>query len=410
MKLIAFIEKYGFLLVLLFCLGAFSPDFTSKVDSIKDLSMSLERQSSNDVIKQIFWISIFFFFTIRMFSESFYATFKKELGFCLGIGMAICFISLLSITWSLHPDVTFRRSFFQFIFFSAVALSCIFSFKHNTFAKSVELSSIIVIGLCFITIVTNTGFNESFALEGYTEGKNPLATKLLVLFALQIVSKKIFLLENRKSNILLYLVFFLLILTQSKTSIFIVFIYLLSINTLRDLSKPFVTFLFACCITLFIFLPSISYYLNNLWHVGLYLEDDALTGRGIIWDNLYYDMLFFSKIAFGYGYGSYFGVNQIPYFFDLEHSFLRTVTSAHNGYIGLFIQLGVIGCVYLFSVLLWVGKQFNHPLLILTLMIPIIHNITESSFYRDQSIIWLLFIILVCSVSLVRYGKIRVAQ
>ncbi|MCW8996476.1 MAG: O-antigen ligase family protein, partial [Psychromonas sp.] len=384
----------------------------SSKESIMDLDLFKfnERQSGSNMFKQIFWILMFCFFIVRSFSEPFYARFKKEFVFCLGIGVAIGFIAFLSISWSSNPDVTFKRFAFQFIFFTAVTLSFLFSFQHNTLIKSVELAIIIVISLSFIAIFTGVGFSEHSSLVGYTSSKNVLAANLLTLIVLWILLQKVFLLDSQKSNLLLYLLFILLLLTQSKTSIFVAILYLLSIKTLCKFSKPFVTFLFVCCIGIFIFLPAISYYLNYLWHVGLYLEGEALTGRGTIWDTIYYDMFFFSKVEFGYGYGSYFGVDQIPYFFDIEYSFLQFVNSAHNGYIDLFIQLGFIGCLYLFSVLFWVGRQFNHPLLTLALIIPIVHNITESSLYRDEHIIWFFFIILVCSVSLIRYGKCKGIQ
>lgn len=411
MKLILFFEKYGFLLVLLYCLGTLSPDFSSKT-SLMDLDLSeLQKgQSGSNMTKQIFWISILSFYMTRIFSESFYKNFKKELHFCLGIGCAICFISILSVFWSLNPEITLKRSIFQFVFLSSVVLSFMFSFKHSTLANSVELSVIIVICLSLITILTKTGFTEGFALAGYLNSKNLLAINLMVLIVLRVLSQKLFSPEICSSNYLHYLVFFLLILTQSKTSIFLAILYIASINMLGNYSKPLITLLFACCFFVFIFIPSVSYYLNDFWHVALYLNDDELTGRGIIWDNLYYDMFFFSKVEWGYGYGSYFGVNQVPYFFDIEYSFLQFITSAHNGYIGLFIQFGFIGCIFLFSILFWVGKQFNHLLLTSALMIPIIHNITESSFYRDQNVVWFLFIILVCSVSLLRYGKVKGTQ
>ncbi|GLQ30277.1 hypothetical protein GCM10007876_07550 [Litoribrevibacter albus] len=247
-------------------------------------------------------------------------------------------------------------------------------------------------------MVLGVAFAGDGALVGFTKGKNILAANLCVLVILIMFLVGQLGIEIRKYGFLLFLITSLLIMTMSKTNIAICFALFFSLMfSVNKIKTALVLSYFSLCM-LFIFIPSVSYFFEGMWHLGLVLDPDALTGRGFIWDTLYYDLGFYEKVAFGYGYGSYFNVGVIPYFFDDGYSFIQYITSAHNGYIGLIMQFGFWLSLFVLLVFLLLLKDIGSRWQVTAIFVPLIHNITESSIYRDQNLIWMLFIVVVMSV------------
>jgi len=154
-------------------------------------------------------------------------------------------------------------------------------------------------------------------------------------------------------------------------------------------------------------LPSLSYYLGEYTHAGLYLDPDAITGRGIIWDTLYYDLQYFSKLLFGYGYGAYFSNGTIPHFFDDDWSFLRHISSSHNGYLDMLLQYGIALSLVIIPCLYKLTSGIKHSWLSAAFILPVVYNLTESAFLRDQSIMWCFAVILMCYVVIMKEEDIK---
>ena len=181
----------------------------------------------------------------------------------------------------------------------------------------------------------------------------------------------------------------------------LIFRFGISLLPLRSLYFPLVILFFS----IFILIPGVSYHINDYQHIALYVDDDFFTGRGIIWDALYYDLGFFDEITLGYGYGSYFGVGVIPFELDDKYSFLQYVSSAHNGYLQLLLQFGVVGSLFIFIFFIVSMLNSNNKYLHAALIIPILHNVTESSIFRDVNMAWFLMVVIIISsgIYLVRY-------
>ena len=147
--------------------------------------------------------------------------------------------------------------------------------------------------------------------------------------------------------------------------------------------------------------------MNDYQHIALYVDEDFFTGRGVVWDSLYYDLTFFDKITYGYGYGSYFGVGIIPFVLDDKYSFLQYISSAHNGYLELLLQFGVVGTFFIFICFIISMLKSNNRYFHAALIVPILHNVTESSVFRDANMAWFLMIVIIVSsgIYLVRYEE-----
>lgn len=405
MNIVLFFEKYGFLFILLFCLGWFTPNLTPKLAMMDTNAMdSLTRISGANITKQLFWLSIFVFFLWRFFSHK---ILTKDNALYLFFVLALCSIAMISIIWSQAPSTTLKRTIFQFMFGFSTIMALYYANHHNSLLTTLRIAAIMIIGMTIVSIIMGVAFSSRGELAGFANNKNVLAQNLLAFLVLFIVYINITKLQWQDHKYLLSTLVLLLLLTISKTSITLFFVFLLlatiHIKYLKLIATTSFIFLFLFLVTI----PSISHFLSTPFHIGQLVDSSFFTGRGIIWDTLYYDMEYFSKFHFGYGYGAYFGTGTIPWFFDDDWSFLKHIASSHNGYIDLLLQFGFWGTTLLFVYLLYIGAKFKLNWFYAGLMVIIIYNFTESAFFRDQTMIWFLFISLLAMNSTVQSSFLK---
>lgn len=402
-KPLKLIQKYGFLLVLIYCTGGFEPAFYPKV-GMMDLNLNerIDSKSGSNLFKQFFWVFLFFIYSLSFFHEKNRFIDKRRGGSVLFVLSLIIIISFLSMLWSNFPEYVLKRTFFQLFFISVCIFSFYYSFKNGCLEQCVKFCLYYVFFLIIISLIMGWGLTPNMSLAGYEKGKNVLGMNLVVLFIIYNFLCKDEIVKNK--IVISCALIFLIVLTQSKTCLLLVFIFLFLINTKQSYVK-LVNFISLSVLTvIFIIAPCVSYYANSYLHIGFFVEPEFITGRGYIWDTIYYDLSFYDNIFLGYGYASFFGTPEIPYFFDDTHSFLRFISSSHNGYINLLIQFGVLSIlvIMLFG---YLGKNINNRYANAAITIIIAHNTTETSFYRDNTVIWLLFLIIV-AFSLIRKKEI----
>lgn len=392
-QIITFTEKYGFLLIFLFCFGFFSPDLTPKLGLMLDDSISIEDGSKGSLIKQVFWLFLFAFFVLRIYSCKHKILTVSKLRLLLVFAL-ICSYCLLTAFWSDFPSLTIKRSIFQLIFCFTVVLSIYFVCYHKNLTNSILLVSYLILALIFVSILNGTGFDRVGALTGFSRGKNVLGQNILVLLGFLLICLKSTSSSKRYLTIICGVFFMLLIFTQSKTSILTFLIFLFFINRPKIVSKVTVPIVFFSLVFIFIFLPAISAFFLDYTHIGLYISPEAITGRGMIWEMLYYDLHYFDKIAMGYGYSSYFNTGVVPFLFDDGWSFLSRINSAHNGFIDIFVQFGFFGSILIVLSLVYIYLGIKDKVLIACCIIPLINNITEATYLRDQNMVWLFVIVI----------------
>jgi len=407
--LVFLLEKYAFVIVVLFCFGFFAPDLTPKAGMMANDSASVtEKMSGSNLKKQVFWLFLFSFFMWRFLQHNIFTKHKLHM---LGI---LIFMSgglaLISSLWSEYPALTIKRAFFQVVFCFTVVNSFYFAHKHDVVEKSLFLGGTLIVGLIAFTILTGVAFQSGGNLAGFSAGKNLLGQNLVVFIALLVLQIKLFGQRLPYTHWLIAVLFLFLLLTVSKTSISLVIFFLLIGHTHLFITKSVTNTVFALSLITFIFIPPLSYYLGDYIHVGLYLEPDAITGRGIIWDTLYYDLQYFSKLLFGYGYGAYFSNGTVPHFFDDDWSFLKHITSPHNGYLDILIQYGIAFSLVLVPCLYKLTSGIKHSWLSAAFLIPVVYNLTESAFLRDQSMMWCLAVILLSYVVIMKEENIKIKQ
>ena len=401
MNIIIWLEKYGLLFMLLFSLGIFTPDFTNKISMMDhELDAVTDGLADSNMFKQLFWISLFLFFSFRFFIHQGIDKFKPAVINKVMILLVICTIALLSASWSNYPLITMKRSIFQILFCISVSLALCFAIYHQSIEANLKVTILICIFMVLLAIALGAGFNGSYNLAGYLKSKNTMGINLAVLIVISHMWIKSFHIESKMLNGLLWVLFALLILTQSKTSIVLCITYFLIIQFSLLKIKLFTAFLTIAFFSVFVLIPGLSYHSNDYQHVALYVDADFFTGRGVIWDALYYDLGFFNKITLGYGYGSYFEVGVIPFVLDNKYSFLQYISSAHNGYLQLLLQFGFVGSIFIlffFIISMW---NASNVYLTAALTIPILQNVTESSIFRDANMAWFLMVAIIISSSI----------
>lgn len=397
-----YFKNYGFLFVILFTSGVLTPDFSQKVSLLElDLVAMANTKSGSNFIKQSFWLFLFlvyFLLLIQNFRDVKYIKIMRNINVPIGVLVFLFFISILSAIWSELQVLSLKRSLFQGILYFVLLQSLVFALINKTLLDSVSFVIGSVILLSLFSVIFSAGINPYNEFSGFAKNKNEMGTIISFAFILTcVVSDKYGVFYKFKLR--LVILYVMLLFTQSMTCIFTVTMFSALFITCKDrnIVKFILSIMTVFLVVFFILIPVIVYSSDGYWHPGLVFEPGFLTGRGLIWDNIYHELFVFNKVFLGYGFGSYFGTGLTPFYFDDMYSFLRYINSSHNGYIELFTQFGFFSApiclVLFFSIISKASVKMG-----LAMIFPIIHNITEPSIMRDQHIIWVMTIcILVAS-------------
>lgn len=130
-------------------------------------------------------------------------------------------------------------------------------------------------------------------------------------------------------------------------------------------------------------------------------KDPTLTGRTVLWQ----DLIILGKQHPFFGSGMQgFWTPSIQQYLKEIHSGLHSwgPRVSHNGYIEVFLDLGIVGLIFLGFVIITafrrIVKQFHlhyeyGRICFILLFAALIHNYTESSFVRPTNLIWFIFLI-----------------
>ena len=204
---------------------------------------------------------------------------------------------------------------------------------------------------------------------------------------------------------LLFLILYLLRIARSSTSNVVLVLGTLLLVGMTYLKISFKTLIFAS-ILLFVVLQGLLVSGLDSSITGIFFtatgREPTFTGRIPIWSVVL--KIGFQNPILGAGYGNFWLVNMNR----LMDIFPFGPTNAHNGYIDTFLDLGIIGLVFLILLIVQTFKKtlniyiatksFGKLMLILLVMI-LFHNFTESHILMPISFLWFLFLLLSISVA-----------
>lgn len=392
-----FLLKYGFLLIIMFIARIFFPDLEPKA-SLSDLDWDNRYvgRASSSSLRAMIWGFFFLFFASHFVMYRMRKVENKIFTKKLIVILSLCSVAIISALWSTYFAISLRRSLFLFMFCSSVGLSFFYAVKYGTIERSIVLASLFTIGMILVSIAMGVAFTGGNALAGHVHNKNTLGAILMTLIALNLLyryeSPRYWFLNYKTLCVVLGI---FLILSASKTNIailtLVMLLFALNVHILRNAVSCL--FLFLCGV--FIWMP-LSLYISGEYTVfSDFVSEDFLTGRGYIWSAIYYDLMVFEKLTLGYGFGSYFGVPVLPYYFDDTFSFLRFINTAHSGYVELLIQFGLLMSTVIAAIIFYLIRMMKYKKQLILVCIPILQNISESTLLQPSAVMTLLFIVLV---------------
>lgn len=356
--------------------------------------------SGNSVFVQVIWV-IAYLLILTFLAKGKLISRLKDTKFNLPV-IFLALLPLLSILWSTSPDVTIRRG--SVILMDSL-VSFYIAFRYNwkqlynillwVFSICVIVSAIFCLFIPQLSIQTDIGIQ---AWRGAFIHKNSLGRFMAwgtIFFLLNYF-------ETRKLNglILAVLAFIQLIASKSNTGlvslILLITVFLFFLLFERIDGKLLVSIsAFMLSITVMISPILITNWENILEYFN---RDQTLTGRTDLWQQIW--TLIARHEILGYGYGAFWlGWNGPSSY--LWQVFLWNPTQAHNGVLGLWLELGILGVllfvislIYNFRKLLYQGiNSLENKVYMLFLVFIMIENVTESTLYASHSIYWILYII-----------------
>lgn len=321
-------------------------------------------------------------------------------------------LAVVSVSWSSHPDIAFRKviSLIGTTFF-ALYIASRYSFEQQLKIYSWTFGIAIIFSFLFALALPQYGISSLDAVSGTWRGiyphKNGLGESMFVSFL-----TFYFLSISQPKNRLLFQIFCLLsvvliLLAESATSfVSVVFIFAIAqaLNYLSLKSKKSVLLVLLFIIfsagLIFIFTVNFDAFLaaNN--------KDVTLTGRTPLWESLWGFIQ--QKPWLGYGYGIFFsGEHRETDLLWKVHDW--NPVHAHNGYIQLWLNLGIVGlsvfilgymrCLFnsLFKYL--ISKDIKMLWVFLILIYTVTHDLTEISFFTAQGFIWTISLIAIYSMA-----------
>lgn len=314
---------------------------------------------------------------------------------------------LLSATWSDFPDVTVKRAVRTTM---ETGTAILLAVAYRDQYRLLRVSYFAFCSIIAIDIALLTAPQLSFSPDGYTGvhyHKNDTAIFYLLafpIFLLGCIDPKIFY-PRLVSGLFALCCLVFLVLSQSKTALPVLPLCLaitfgLILTKRLGAQYPVVIVFIIACVTALGVLFVTAVGLDNF--LSFFVEDLTFSGRTAIWN--YTLLLFSERPILGHGFGAIWnaGVYSLAQQQILNINFV--LKHAHNGYIGILAELGIIGLVltigFLFATLwrLWARiprEKVNRInfIAIYALFANCLINITEVSFFQLGSNLWIYFML-----------------
>ncbi|MEZ4703478.1 MAG: O-antigen ligase family protein [Rhodothermales bacterium] len=312
---------------------------------------------------------------------------------------------VLSVFWSDYPMVTLKRSI-AVLGESIICLAFLMRARWSTDALRyfrIIAGIYVVLTVASVILYPRGAIQWEFpAWRGLAPTKNNLGQISLfsMIIWLGVVSYNRGRLNNALHYALLGLTFVTYLGARSTTS-FLVGAFLLTVFLLMRIgtliSRPGVARVYAAVVTLstvalaltlFVFTPD---YLAALF--GVFGKDLTFTGRVDLWQTVL--AMTHPKMLLGWGFGA-FWVMDGSHLVRLFQQFIWIPNQAHEGYIDIYNQTGIVGLVLLAGIvasyLYGVAHVRTRQLWFWVVLAILVFNLQESLFFRPRHIGHFMFV------------------
>jgi len=358
-----------------------------------------ENIGTSNIVNQIVFGSLFMFSIILLIPK------RKELFKLIGkekfftIFLLWCIITAL---WSNYAFVSIKR-YIQYLTTVTLSLSVLLHVKDTK--QLINVFKIILGGyllISLLTILTIPGAKDRFGIwRGVAAHKNILGqTSLLALiFFTAIYNKEQSLKSKALITSLIIIGLVLLFGSKSSSSIFtFLIIFILALTFMVDvIFKPIGIGKTVSFLTVFIFsilfvliILEVPEVLESI--VGGAGKDLTLTGRVDLWADIWLDTK--KHLLLGAGFQGFWVIESVKVE-QLFEIYPWLPTQAHNGYLDIINELGIIGII-LFSFILinyfaMLAKSKNKQIWKWFIVAALIINFTESAFIRPKVVFGVMF-------------------
>jgi O-antigen ligase len=194
--------------------------------------------------------------------------------------------------------------------------------------------------------------------------------------------------------------------SRSVTSIFVFFFSLaiLSISALGKFNRRYtgviITYVFVLAVVTFLLIQTVIWKYPIMSQViESFGKEMTLTGRVQIWSDLWPIALM--KPFSGYGFGGFWVGDSHPVLKSLLAKWKWNVPHAHNGYLSVFIEMGIVGVIIVSLLILITYVKISRlfamhfelaRLRMVILLMVFLHNLSEVSLCDLSNPLWVLFL------------------
>ncbi len=312
--------------------------------------------------------------------------------------MSLTVLALVSVTWSALPDLTLRRA----IALLATTLLGAYIASRYTVREQLRLLGVAlgiaaVLSLGAGLILPRIGIDEDGLWRGVFTHKNTLgrlmALAAVVFYTLARGAGR----TGRSYWMFLALSLAVLWLSRSGTAIVITSALFVSFPVVAWVQRsPRGRLLPA---TGFIILCATMAFLSGVLDLGEFMQflgkDETLTGRTFVW--AYAVDAITSHPYFGYGYTAFWVADEG---LEIQAALGPAFVHAHNGYLDLALQLGLIGLLaFVITMVRNLSRslrtgisEFEDIWPTMFLIFVLMYNMTESSILARNNLFWILYV------------------
>lgn len=314
------------------------------------------------------------------------------------VPLLLCLLCLVSSSWSLIPEVTFRRSLALFGMYSFAIMTNIFVASKG---KDNDISNALVLGmfasLILILLIPSIGIAQGELVgshNGLWQGvygfKNALGQCMAILICLMLPKCKLW----NSQLAITALASFMLVMTGATTPIVGIIVGVVCLYLIKRYQAG--AKLLFWIFTVLSFIGALIIYLNIDYIVfDLIGKDFTGSGRTDIWEALL-DSVKNNYLGFGYG-GVFWGDNSLAYF--IMHKAHVSIGHAHNGFIDARLEIGYLGLfLYGLALIFPIIKLIKSRTLtsieyskLIILIFLIVYTIAGSSVLRANTILLFIF-------------------
>jgi exopolysaccharide production protein ExoQ len=363
--------------------------------------------TSGDVATQVF--------LFLAFTNAIYVAARQRIGITQLWRSALPVLPLLmwaavSVIWSLHPDITIRRSVRLWIEFSVLLLLVLSISDPRRLLRVLFLAcgTVTVLDMIAALAIPQSYTPIGFAgVHGHKNSAGVFCFFAIGIFAIGATDRQV---SGNKlvARVALLAAFAILFLSQSKTPVGVLLISVLGVGIVHWIAhvvhRNHRIFFALLAILAFVVLGfALLAVANGLLDQAF--GDSSLTGRDRIWRFVLTQ--FARNPAFGLGYGALWQSGDWINAWLQNSDLAWTMNQAHNGYLDVLAQLGVVGLVLLcafmavtFSrTLRYKFDDGSHGLAtfssyaVFVCVGTIFYNITESDLLRAGHLFWVQLII-----------------